>query len=489
MKKATVALLIVAAVLSACAALRAPRLAAPLSYGPFPEPPDEAFRATPPPDGPLESAPTFGLGTSRLSNGVELILVERHDLPIFSARLLIGRGPRDVAGRRPELLDLATEAVVREHEASSRASPDQRPSVSCNADGCEATIHGLSRSLRASFTALADLTIRPKFPMSQLPIVQREWKSVADHLGSTADEAIRVNAVSLLFPPEDPYSTIGAEDQARIDRVTMRDLADAYTELFQPEHATLVVAGDTDMTELRELAQGAFGAWAQSRPRLAQSAASPVYPGAKGRTVLVDQRATLVHAYLVARGPLPTDATLDALSLLAMLLSTPKGALFQEVRSGMNATYDIDAAVAVGRVGSWWAIGGAFELDKAQPAVQAILTAVRRARDEGVSAADLEGARTRFIASLRADSGTSSGVTAILATTLQRALPASSALTRPARISRLTAADLQKAAQRWLSDDALRLVVVGPKKSIEGRFESLGIGAVEWRTWRGERPR
>lgn len=474
-----------AAILAACTAFRAPRIAAPLSYGPVPTPPDEAFRATPPADGPLETAPTLRLQTSRLANGLEILLVERHDLPIFGARLVLSRGPRDIA-RRGELLSLAVNAVLREHESSNRANPELRPAIACSFDGCEAAVSGLTRSLPAALGVLSDLAIRPRFPASQLPLVQRGWRTIVDQDGGTAETAVTNNTVSLLFPPEDPYSHFGPEDQKFMDAVAMHDLSDAYMRLFQPEQTTLVVAGDVSMAHLRDLTQSAFGAWVQSLPRVAQSAVVPPYPGAKVRTVLVDQKGSLVHAFLVARGPIPADPTSDALAMLAKVLDSPKGALFDEVRSSMNATYDIEASIHVGRAGSWWAIGGAFELDKAPLAVQAVLAAVQRARDQGVSAPELEGARTRFIAELRSEMGTVSGVTSMLSDNLERGVLPSDVLVRPGRIAKLTSADLQKAAQKWLSDSALRLVVVGPKKAIEHRFDDLGIGTVEWRNRRGE---
>jgi zinc protease len=467
----------------------APRLAPPLSYAPLPPAPDEAFRASPPPEAPLDTSPSFDLKTAHLENGMQILLVERHSLPVFAARLVIQRGARDLSHQRPELLDLAADSVVRAHASSPGARPDLRPAAECGADDCELRVSGLSRSFDAALATLADLAMRPQFPASDLAIVQRTWKSWMDRMGGTSEDAAGNNELSLLFPPGDAYAPVSDLERRVIAAATMRELSDAYSQVFQPQHATLVVAGDTGLPELLASARRAFGGWAQSRPALTMSAAVPPSPAAQSRAVLVDSHASLVHAYLVARGPLPGDSSLDAMTLLAMVFSTPKGQLFEEVRSTMGATYDISARVAVGRVGSWWEIGGAFEPDKAAPAALAVLAAVRNAREKGVSAAELEGARTRFIASYRSSAGTTGGVTGILAGLLDRGLSPADALARPGRMAGLTSVDLQRAAQKWLSDSALRLVVVGPRKAIEGRFESLGIGAVEWRTRRAESAR
>ena len=482
--------LAVLALLAACGA-RVPRLTAPLSYAPAAPLADEAFRASPPALPPLDTTPLFGVLRSRLANGVEILLVPRRGLPLFTARLVALRGARDLpAGQqREELLDLAAAAVLHEHESSPRANPQLRPDVGCSSDRCQAAVSGVIRSFDGALDVLADLAIRPRFPESQLGQVRRQFRSFAERLGGTSDSAVDANVRSLLFPPEDPYSTIDPDERVVLQRVTMKMLEDAYVQVFQPQHAVLVVAGDLDMDRLKAAAERALGAWSQSRPPLTWTAWSPVFPGAPGRTILVDATGELVHAHLVVRGPTRGDPTWEAMMILAILLSTPKGSLFEELRSGMGATYDIEADFSAFRVASYWEIGGAFELDKAPQAVTALLSAVRRARDGGVSAADLDGARTRFVASYRSTSATTTGVTSMIAGALSVGLPLEHWLTQPGRASRLTAEDVQKAAQKWLAEPNLRLVVVGPRRWIEGRFDSQEMGTVEWRTRIGERLR
>lgn len=486
MKKTATLLCLAAVLLAACSALRSPRIAAPISYANVAPPPDEAFRATPPPDGPLETAPAIRIQSGRLANGVELVLVERHDLPLFSARLEISRGPRDIA-RRTELLDFATAAALREHESSARAKPDLRPSLECGSDECRASVQGLTRSLPAALTVLADLAVRPRFKANLLDFILDEWKRSVEARSSGSGFVVQSNIHALLFPPTDAYSPISVADRRALLHATTVELAQAYGLLFQPQHATLVLAGDVTLPRLQELAQAAFGDWASSRT-VAQNVTPPPYPGASERTVLVEQRAALVHAYVVARGPLPTDPTFEALSLFGEVLDTPSGALFEEVRSSMNAAYDVHSSLRAGRVASWFSVGGAFELDKAPDAVRAIVSAIHTARDQGVNAADLEGARTRYIAALRADAGTTTGVTSEIAGQLSIGRLPSDVLAQPGRIARLTSADLRNAVKTWLSDGALRLVVVGPRRSIDKRFDDIGIGTVGWRTFRGELP-
>ena len=115
-----------------------------------------------------------------------------------------------------------------------------------------------------------------------------------------------------------------------------------------------------------------------------------------------------------------------------------------------------------------------------------MLQAIRKARDEGVSPADLEGARIRTIAALREDSGTSAGAVSMVASTLVGGAPATSVLTRQSQIAKITAADVQKVAQSWLAEPMLRVVVLGPKVHLVQPFGTLGLGPIEWRGRSGE---
>ena len=65
-------------------------------------------------------------------------------------------------------------------------------------------------------------------------------------------------------------------------------------------------------------------------------------------------------------------------------------------------------------------------------------------------------------------------------------LPADEILGRQERLARITSADVQRAARKWFAEDRLRLVLLGPEKYLLLGFEKIGVGPMEWRSWRGE---
>jgi zinc protease len=456
-------------------------MAAPLSYAPPPAQADEPFRYQAPALAPLDAAPPLTLAKTRLSNGLTVILTERRGLPVVSAQLVVDRGPRDMPGWRPELVGLAMKALVREQQTAPGANPNIVPDAACGADGCNVSVDCLSGSLDAALGVLAGLAARPSYGAWQQSSLRREWTTWSSATRNSTSGAIETNARALLFVAGDVHAPIPHHVSEALANLTMADLREAHAQIFQPAHATLVVAGDTGLDALAAAAERAFGSWAPTRPTLPLTAGTPPIPTPAARVVLVDHPGELVHAFVVGRAPAGNEIALDAVQLLAMLLSTPKGSLQEQVRSHLGAAYDLEVQLRRGRTGSWFMIGGAFEPTKALPSIRAVLDAVRAARDKGVSARDLEGARARAIASLRAAAGTASGAATIVANTILSGAPPEWALTRHARLGQVAAEDLQRVAQVWLSEQMLWVVIAGSSEHLSQPFHELGLGWPEWR--------
>ena len=469
-------LLGVVVALAACGAPRPPKLAAPLAYGPVAEAPDEAFRAKPPPPGPADTSPLFQAAASQLPNGMRVIVAPRIGLPVVSVRLVLARGSRDLPGKRMELLDMFGDALLRAHDAD-----DAGFGADFGADGCSLYIRTLSRSLDWAVGRIGAMAVSPKLGEKEVEWLRNEQVDRWDS-GSGPGNNLR----SLLFERTDPYAPIDEEGQKAILATSLRDLAELHAQLFHPEHATLVVAGDVTMAEVDAAAKKHFGAWKGSRAPLGRATAPATPAGSGGRAALVNYRGILVHAQVVARAPALGEADAEAMMLLAEVLSQRKGRLHDEVRAGLGATYSFGGGVSFGRAASWLSVGGALELEKALPAMMAVVKAIRSARDQGIEESELTGARARFMTAQREGAGSAAGLSGMLADAVVLGVPFEELLARRERLAKLTAADLQRAARTWLSEERLRLVVLGPEKYIETGFEGLGIGPIEWRDWKGK---
>ncbi len=137
------------------------------AYAPPPPTPDAPFRENPPPPHGTVSwrAPTIATWT--MPNGVRVLLVERHELPIVSVRVVSSSGAGDV-GLHPAAV--AFTASLLEQGAGSRSAPQLSDDLEalgiqhgagCDWDSCSAHIKALTSRLGPALDILADVVLRP----------------------------------------------------------------------------------------------------------------------------------------------------------------------------------------------------------------------------------------------------------------------------------------------------------------------------------------
>jgi hypothetical protein len=85
--------------------------------------PDEPFRATEPPPEASKTWPPPKLFASRLANGMQLIVLERHQPPLVAAELIVRGGFAGHPQASPVAISLATESTrcSRSSTASTRS--------------------------------------------------------------------------------------------------------------------------------------------------------------------------------------------------------------------------------------------------------------------------------------------------------------------------------------------------------------------------------
>jgi zinc protease len=133
-----------------------------------------------------------------------------------------------------------------------------------------------------------------------------------------------------------------------------------------------------------------------------------------------------------------------------------------------------------------FSVGGNMVADKTAPAIAEIFKEVRAMREVPVTDAELETAKRSLERAMPGRFETVTEVTGALADLAVYGLPLDEYATRTARIERITAADVQKAARAHLDPATLKVVVVGDRAKLEGSLEPLHLGAIEERDAYGD---
>jgi zinc protease len=230
-----------------------------------------------------------------------------------------------------------------------------------------------------------------------------------------------------------------------------------YREHYGPNNAVLVVSGDVDADEVRELAEEHYGPLPRNEAIVER--ARPVEPRHHGeRTVtLRDDRVGVpsVGMYWLA----PSYATAEpgeaeALDLLAEILGGGvRSRIYQKLIVEDGTAASVGAyyrGSALDR--STFVVYGSPRGDAGLEAIEASLKAeIARIRDDGVTAEELDAAKRRFIRSMMFARDDQSGMARIYGAALTTGMTVADVEEWPDRIEAVTAEAVQAAAQRYLS--------------------------------------
>src|SRR5688572_4051164 len=255
--------------------------------------PDEPWREKPPAAGTARTVVLPTPTAATLPNGLRLILNERRGLPIVAAQLVFKTGsdanPLDkpgLANFTAAMLDEGTSTRNALQIADELARLGGTLGTGSTMDSTTVNIRSLSSTFPAMLNLMADVVLQPSFPAEE---IERQRANRVAQLLQARDNPQQVAAqvTSLaLYGPKHPYgySEIGTE--ASVKGMTREDMMAFWKQNLVPNNAALVVAGEISMTELRALADKAFGAWQSGTPARPQLGAPAT---TQAKIVIVDK--------------------------------------------------------------------------------------------------------------------------------------------------------------------------------------------------------
>ena len=434
------------------------------------------------------------LQRATLSNGLQVILAERHTVPVVQFNLLMDGGYKaDAAGGR----ELGTSSFAMgmlddgagEYDALGFAARAESLGASLSAgaslDGGSASLSALKDQLDPSLELFSQMLRQPRFEQSEIDRVRASW------IAGIQQEKANPNSAALrVLPPllygeghayAMPFSGSGTEES--IAALTREDLVDYHRDWVRPEGATLVVVGDTTLDELVPMLERHLGDWRGEGEAPAPVEVEPVaLPGAP-RVFLIDQPGA-VQANIFAGQLVPSTRSPDATEF--ELANTILGGQFSS-RLNMNLREDKHWAYgaysfASGAVGQRpWIAFSPVQIDRTADALGELQREISEFAT-GVApptVEETEKVRATEIRSLPGAYETSRSVASTIAGIVRYDRPDDYVFQRRDEIAGLTAQQLDAVVQRTLDPSALTWVVVGDLGEIEVPVRELQLGEVQ----------
>jgi zinc protease len=466
----------------AAAAAQTPAAPPVASNQPGPPPrqtPDAPFRAQPPGPGPEVPFQPPHWTRFKLKNGLDVYLVEFHDLPLVDFNLIVKTGssanPPDKAG----LADLTARMLVEGTKtrgaleiADQVAALGATLATGSSWEASSALFSTLTRNLDAGLAIFSDVVLHPAFDAKEFGRVRDNLLTAIARRKDSPPTVAGLALAHLLYGSKHPYGWPTSGTEASIKKVTPADLRGFYEASYHPNNAALIVAGDVTEATLRPKLEAAFKTW-RSRHVAARKLPVPATPPLT-KIFLIDKAGAPQSSIRVGQiGIDRLNPDYFAVTVMNLILGGGFYRLDLNLREGKGWTYGARSTFDSRRTPGPFSAGGEFVAPHSADSVAEILKEVNGIRDSDVTDSELARAKDQIVKSFPARFATRVGAAAQLADLAVFGFPDSYWNDYTKKIAAVTKDDVRRVARKYLDPGHLTIVVVGDKSSIEGPLAKL----------------
>jgi len=402
----------------------------------------------------------------RLTNGMRVFTQHEPRLPLVSVGVFAGYGKRwatPVSNPVPYFLQRLWSRGSRrfsEEEITEKLEDIAGVLQSFNAADITGCYLGTAaQDLPVGFEILSDLVRYPSFPE---PILRREQQLVRQQLRQVPDNPRLVafkNFQQLMFGDRG-YGLFGMGDAKSVGRVTTGRLQAAYRKHFTPDNMLLGVVGDFNRGTIRSDLENSFGDFATGRSFQPQPLRFDPVRGVKTRELKAKVNQSVI--LLGFPGVTEHDTQLYTLEMLAAVLGGMGSRLFVNLRDRRGLCYQVgmmnlsfhDAGAIILSVG--------VQLGREEEALAALREEVNGVLTDGVSQRELERAKAEFTGQLAVEMQRNSSRLMLFARLEMLGEPFTTWRRLIDRINRVTLAQVNRAAKRYLDLDNCVISIVRP---------------------------
>jgi predicted Zn-dependent peptidase len=427
----------------------------------------------------------------KLKNGIEVVLAERHAVPLVEIKLLFGGGYAADFGRKlgtasftAGMLDEGTTSLDSLEIARRRERLGASLGTGCDLDNCSVALNSLKSQLVPSLALFADVVRHPAFRDEDIGRIRGQW------LAGIAQEKTEPTGLALRTLPPLVYGKgsayaipfTGSGDEASIKALSADDMRAFVRDFLRPDNTKIIIAGDTVLADIVAQLDAVFGDWQAPTQPVPKVTLSDAAMQKSARVFLMDRPGSQ-QSMILAGLPAPSTMAPDNLQINTM--EEAFGGLFTS-RLNMNLREDKHWAYgafafspsAVGQ--RLFLLYAPVQTDKTAPALAELLK----------ESHDLIGPKpltTEEIAkvksgNVRAMPGEYESADAVLRAVQQIVVyhrPDDYVQTYKRRVEAQTDAEVNAAAKEVVRPDALTWVIIGDRAQIEKPVQALKIGTLQ----------
>ena len=430
------------------------------------------------------------LQRSTLSNGLKVILAERHEVPLVNFTLAFDAGyaadqlaSPGTASMTMALLTGGTKTMNALQISDRQELLGAQISAGSNLDLSTVHLSSLKSKLDDSLALYADVVLNPSFPQSDFDRQQKQTLAgIKREENAPVAAALRVMP-GLLYGSDHAYGNplTGSGTSASVGKMTREDLVKFHDTWFKPNNATLVIVGDTSLSEVTPKLERLFSGWKSGN--VPKKTVKTVNLPAKSTVYLIDKPGAL-QSVIVAGVVAPPEGNPKEIAIEAMNdgLGGNFGArLNMNLREDKHWSYGASTRLWDARGQRPYMAVAPVQTDKTK---ESLVEMSKEFHDvvgsRPLSQEELEKVQANETLSLPGSRETQNAVGGSILDLVQFGLPDDYYETYAGKVRALKTSDLADAAHLVVHPDQLTWVIVGDRAKIEAGVKELNLGELKY---------
>jgi zinc protease len=446
----------------------------------------QEWRKTAPQPGPT---PEFHLPEPEvfaLKNGLQVYFVEQHYLPVMSASLVNLAGSTSDPAKKPGVASFSNGMLTQgtATRSATQVAEDTEQygaslSKSATTEVASVGISALSNNAAPAMQLMSDVALHPAFDAKEVERLRRQRLTTLLQMKDEPNQIAFQIARKALYGPDNPLGHIALGTEASIKSISPQDLKTFYGSHYAPASSLLVMVGDMDKRDARDLAEKYFGTWeAKAEPVPEPAATTP-----PTRRVLVVDMPGAPQSAVIAVGAGVPRSTPDYPAIQVM--NSMLGGLFSSrinmnLREAHGYTYGAFSFFQFQRTTGMFLSGAEVRTDVTAPAVEQLYKELGRIRTEPLTAAELKMSIDSNVRSLPGEFETGGAVAAAISELWVYGLPRDYYDKLPQQLESVTSTQAADAAAKYVHPENTFLILVGDKAKIEAGVKALNLGPIEY---------
>jgi zinc protease len=395
-------------------------------------------------------------------NGLKVLLKRREGSLTVAAGLFIRGGASNInaqnAGIETLMLSAATEASANFPRVRMRSELSRMGTVigsSSNNDYSVLSLAATRMHFERSWEIFTDVALRPSFTKEDVGLVQqRQVVSLSDDTDNP-DVYLQKLQERVAYAGH-PYLNNTSGTPETVAKLTPEDLRDYHTKLMETSRLLLVIVGDLNPGDVRELVAASFGKLPRGNYK---PEAIPQLAFDKSSVEVTPRELPTNYIQGLFSAPSLTSPDIYAMRIASSLL---RDRVFEEVRVKRNLSYAPDAFLRTQAAN----VGGLYVTAvDANQSIRVMLSEISRLQNEPVNAEDIHAVIAQYLTTYYLGQETNAAQAGELAQYELIGGGWRNSVDFLERLTAVTPADIQRVSQKYMKN--IRFVVLGNPRSVD----------------------